>query len=586
MNKYNRNKLIKFDIFYKIISVAVSYPILLMIVKLALKFSGVKYLTNEYIYTFFSKPTTMLGVFLIMLLFLLNVSMEQQFIFAGYERLRTERMRIAYVIDNGFWGMKNILKPWNTLSLLLTGIIVITLNLAVAYNIIINVVNVKTYIAEGLKKSVDIRYIIVGILAVLLFITVMGIFTSCIMYDKKTSFCGAFRESFRISAGNLLKVLFYVTVYNIAVMAVVIILYAAISAIVIAGVNVLDLNKAGAAIYLTVIRYFSMFMNVALSLVSVPVTFVFISWMYGKFAVNEPGSRIDREKSYHSLAKFMIAASCILDIFYVYSSINDNHFKQIDFFRIVEITSHRGSSLSFPENTMLAFEQALEELADYIELDVRQTADGKFVIMHDENLKRTTGIDARVGELTQEQICSLNAGYDTEGVFSDVTVPSLEEVLEFASGKLIRLNIELKTASTDMNYAKELYQLLEEYDILDSCVITSSDYQILKEMKQLDENVETGYILSMAVGNYYDMEYIDFFSVNYRFVTSTMIYIMHSMGKEIHIWTLNNESDIRKYANMGADNIITDDPIFAREVVYSIDTPDIFVYVLNYVFGN
>ena len=105
-------------------------------------------------------------------------------------------------------------------------------------------------------------------------------------------------------------------------------------------------------------------------------------------------------------------------------------------------------------------------------------------------------------------------------------------------------------------------------------------------MKQLDEDIKTGYILSVAAGNYYDMEDVDFFSVNYRFVTSTMIYILHSMNKEIHIWTLNDADNILKFAGMGADNIITDDPILAREVIYSKDTPDVFVTVLNYVFGN
>lgn len=586
MNKYNKNKLIKFDIFYKIVSAAVFYPLLLVILKVTLKLSGIQYLTNEYIFKFVTKPATILGFFLVFLMLLLMINLEQQFIFAGFERLKTEKMRIAYVIDNGFSGMKNAIKPQNIVSLLLTGIIVLTLNLSVVYNITVNLVNVRTYVTEGLRKSVNVRYAIAGVFVWMLFITVIGIFTSCIMYDKKTCFIRAFAESFRLSMKNLGKIVFYVMVYNIAVMAVVIMLYTVISAVVIAGVNVLDLNKAGAAIYLTVIRYFSIFMNVVLSLVSIPATGFFISWLYQKYAGKMQGKRIDREKSYHSVVKYVIVAACILDVFYVYSAIHDNHFKQIDFLRSIEITAHRGSCISLPENTMAAFEQAAEDLTDYIEIDVRQTADGKFVIMHDENLKRTTGINAKVGELTQEQICSLNAGRDTEGVFPGVTVPSLEEVLEFAKRKLIRLNIELKTASTDKNYARELYKLLQEYGMAGTCVITSSDYKILKEMKELDENIETGYILSMAVGNFYDMEDVDFFSVNYRFVTTTMIYVMHSMGKDIHIWTLNDESDILRYVNMGADNIITDDPILAREVIYSKDAPDIFVYVLNYVFGN
>lgn len=586
MNRYNRNKLIKFDILYKVVAVAAAYPVLLIIMQLSLRLAGVKYLANEYILKFIMKPTTILALFIIILMALLIIHAEQQFIFAGYERLFKERMRIAYVIDNGFDSMKNAVRLRNIPSVFLTGVIVFTMNLAIIYNIIINVVNVKTYISESVKKNVDVRYFIAGILAVMFFITVVGIFTSCIMYDKKTSFFCAFRESFRLSIKNMGEITFFLILYNITILGIVILLYAVISVIVIAGVRVLDIDKLGAAIYLTVIRYFSTFMNAVLSLVSIPAAFIFISWLYKKYSGEMKGERIYSEKHYQWMVKFVIAASCLLDIFYVYSSMNNNYFKQIDLFRIAAITSHRGSSILQPENTMAAFEQAVEDFTDYIELDVRQTRDGKYVVMHDENLKRTTGVDAKVGELTQEEICSLNAGYDIEGEFPGVTVPAFEEVLEFVQGKLVRLNIELKTAATDKDYARGIYDLLYEYDLLDSCVITSTDYGVLKEMKQLDEDIETGFILSMAVGNYYDMEYVDFFSVNYRFVTSTMIDVLHSRGKEIHIWTLNNEDDILKYSNMGADNIITDNPILAREVIYSKDAPDIFVTVLDYVFGN
>ena len=588
MNKYNRNKMIKFELFYKIVSVAVLYPVLLTIMKLMLKLGDVPYLTNEYLYKFITKPTTIIGIIIVVFMVLLVTQLEQQFIYAGYERLHGERMRVAYILDNGFAGMKNAIKGVNLLSILLTGVIVLTMNLAVIINIIMNLVNIKVYIAEGLKKSIDIRYHMAGILVIMMFVTICGIFVSQIMYDKKTGFFRAFCESYGIAMKNIRKVAATIIGYNAALVVLMFLMYVLITAIVVLGVRILGINQLGAAIYLTVIRYFTVFLNIVLSLVCIPISFFWIIRLYEKCGNKLEGERIISRKQYHGRIKVVILVACVLDCFYIYSSMEENHFRQIDFFRTVEITSHRGSSSVLPENTMAAFEQAVEDFSDYIELDVRQTYDGKFVVMHDENLKRTTGVNMLVGELTQEQISEMDAAYGMEGAFEgmDVTVPTLEEVLAFTKGKMIRLNIELKTSKLDKDYATKFYELLVDYDMLDSCVITSSDYNVLKEMKQLDEDIKTGYILSVAAGNYYDMEDVDFFSVNYRFVTSTMIYILHSMNKEIHIWTLNDADNILKFAGMGADNIITDDPILAREVIYSKDTPDVFVTVLNYVFGN
>ena len=88
-------------------------------------------------------------------------------------------------------------------------------------------------------------------------------------------------------------------------------------------------------------------------------------------------------------------------------------------------------------------------------------------------------------------------------------VPSLEDVFEFMEGKFVRLNLDLKTSGTDRNYAENLYELMVEYDMTDRCVITSSDYEILKEIKIIDDDIKTGYILSMAVGKNYNMKYVD-----------------------------------------------------------------------------
>ncbi len=586
MNRYNRNNLLKVDLIYKLVTVAVCYPFLLIIFKLALKLSKVEYLTNEYIYKFLTRPTTVAAILLTAVLMCVVVTMEQQLVFAGYEILKKERKRASYLTENGILSMKNIFKPKNFPSVFISGIMVLTLNLGIVYNIVVNLTNIKNYLFVGFRKYIDMRFAFIGIVLIFVVVTVLGLFTSCIMYDRKCSFKEAFCASMHMTCRNPVKILAGIILYNIAVFVVILLLYIFITAVVAAVVAVFGIERTGVAVYLTAMHYFSDGMNIILTLISVPCSFLYTVYLYQKLGGTFQGKRDEENEEYREVIHAIIAVTMMMDLFFLFTILADNPFKLMDALDIARITAHRGSSMEYPENSMAAFEQAVRDLTDCIELDVRQTVDGGFVIMHDENLKRTTGVDRLVGELTKAEVCSLQVGYNLENAYPGETVPSLEEFLEFVRYKPVKLNIELKTASTDFDYAKSIYKILKEYGVLGSCYITSTDYNILKEMKLLDEDIETGYILSIAMGNYYDMEYVDFFSVNYRFVTNTMIYVLHHRGKEIHVWTLNNEEDIIKYTNMGVDNIITDEPLFARKIIYSKDTPDILKSVMDYVFGN
>lgn len=586
MNKYNRNNLIKVDLVFKLVSTAVLYPVFLIIFKAALKLSRVEYLTNEYIYQFIMKPATLIAILLIAGILSVAAALEQQLVYAGYETLKKEKKRASYITENAIWSMKNNWKAGNLPVFLLAGITVLTFNLSLIYYLIINIVNVKTYVAEGFRKYTDLRFAVLGIILILLVVTFLGLFTSCIMYDRKCSFREAFCASMHMTCHNPLKVIGGIVLYNIGIIALIVLLYIIITAAVAVFVALFGVQRTGMALYLTVMRYFRIGINILLTMVTVPCSFFHTVRLYGKMGGTLEGQRDEENEEYRKVIKVIVAVTLLMDVFFLINQLSGKPFKLMDALDITNITAHRGSCTEYPENSMAAFRQAVEDLSNYIELDVRQTADGKFVIMHDENLKRTTGVDKKVGEMTWQEISGLAVGYDLEGDFEGETVPSLEELLEFVQNKPVRLNIELKTAVTDSHYAEGIYALLTEYDMVDSCVVTSNDYDVLREMKLLDRNIETGYILSMAVGNYYDMEYVDFFSVNYRFVTSTMIYILHQRGKEIHVWTLNDEDDIVKYSNMGVDNIITDNPLLARHAIYSKDAPDVLKFVMDYVFGN
>ena len=102
----------------------------------------------------------------------------------------------------------------------------------------------------------------------------------------------------------------------------------------------------------------------------------------------------------------------------------------------------------------------------------------------------------------------------------------------------------------------------------EQCVITSVKLGYLERVKEMAPELRTGYILAAAYGTYYDNEYIDFISIRSSFVGRKLVEAAHEKGKAVHVWTVNSKTEIEQMKLLGVDNIITDYPVRAREILY------------------
>jgi len=238
------------------------------------------------------------------------------------------------------------------------------------------------------------------------------------------------------------------------------------------------------------------------------------------------------------------------------------------------ITAHRGASGDAPENTKASIALAIGQGADYAEIDVRLTADGIPVLLHDEALFRTTGVLNDVDKVTYEEVSSYDAGIRYSREFAGEKVPCLKEVLEDFGGD-IGFNIELKTKN-DKGLAHSVVRLIEENRLEESCIVTSMFYEQLEWVKELNPNVKTGYILSVLYGDVSECEAADFFSVRASYVTEELVKRAHAEGKEVHAWTVNREKELKRMKVVGVDNIITDKPAYAREIIQESKLADSF----------
>ncbi len=233
-----------------------------------------------------------------------------------------------------------------------------------------------------------------------------------------------------------------------------------------------------------------------------------------------------------------------------------------------------------PENTMAAIEAAMEEMADYSEIDVQTTADGIVVVCHDLNLKRVAGVDRRLGTMTYDQVSRLDVGSHFSPRFAGERIPTLEEVLEACKGRM-KLNIELKNIGNSSSLPEQVAALVREYGMEDQCVITSVKLGYLERVKEMAPELRTGYILAAAYGTYYDNEYIDFISIRSSFVGRKLVEAAHEKGKAVHVWTVNSKTEIEQMKLLGVDNIITDYPVRAREILYREETTETLMEYLK-----
>lgn len=273
-------------------------------------------------------------------------------------------------------------------------------------------------------------------------------------------------------------------------------------------------------------------------------------------------------KLYQHRKRIIAISLCVvIGVNFAYNIADRTGVMQMGLKQEVEVTAHRGYSSVYPENTIPAFKGAIEIGADWIELDVQETADGEVVVMHDSSLKRTTGVDKEVWETDYDEIRELDNGSWKDPKYQAVRIPTLEEALSVTRGK-IRLNIEIKPTGHEKHLEERVVELLRKMHMAETCVISSMKYDCLQKVKEIDPDITTVYITSVSYGNFNVLKYADGYSVESMTLTQRFINAAHKAGKEVYVWTVNSEDTLEKVIGMGADKVITDDPVMAQKIIY------------------
>ena len=238
-----------------------------------------------------------------------------------------------------------------------------------------------------------------------------------------------------------------------------------------------------------------------------------------------------------------------------------------------KIYAHRGASgwdtKYAPENTMPAFEKAIEMGADGIELDVQLTKDGVIVICHDERIDRTSDGIGWLKDYTLKELREFSFS-KTHPEYGDIKIPTLREFLEFMAPTGRGLNIELKTGVIYYDGLEEkTAAMVEEFGMNDRVIYSSFNHYSLKLLKHIIPKARIGLLMGqnfVDVPGYTTMMQAEAVHPNYQHIDKAYIDNCHDNGIKVNTWTIDPIVDLKRFCEYGVDIIITDCPDNGRKI--------------------
>ncbi len=230
---------------------------------------------------------------------------------------------------------------------------------------------------------------------------------------------------------------------------------------------------------------------------------------------------------------------------------------------MVANVAHRGASGSYPENTLTAFQKALEIGVDEIELDLHSTRDGRLVVMHDAAVDRTTDGTGAIGELTLAEIKALDAGGGFAEQFRGERVPTWEEALDLVQGK-VELNVHLKEGGApDGNYERKVAKALQDFRMVDDSILACSDGSV-RIFSGIDSRIECRIFRAQRTPEEYIRKSVEMglrtMQPGRDITTPDFVRKAHAAGRIVHVFHADTPEDMRAFIEIGVDGILTNYP--------------------------
>jgi glycerophosphoryl diester phosphodiesterase len=239
------------------------------------------------------------------------------------------------------------------------------------------------------------------------------------------------------------------------------------------------------------------------------------------------------------------------------------------------VFAHRGACKVAPENTLSAFEAAIGSGADGVELDVQYSSDGHLVVIHDLTLEALTNGSGRVMAHTLGALRVLDAGSHFGPEFAGARIPLLNEVLDLTRGKML-VNIELKTPDTgSAGLGADVVAAVRAHGMADQVVVSSFNPFALRRAKLAGPEIECALLVAHDLPGWMrwgvTRRYSRADGVHPESVMVDKAYVTwaRSVRLPVRVWTVDDETEMRRLLALGVDAVITDVPDRMIEIIKS-----------------
>lgn len=587
--------LILFEILWKLVTLLVIAPACAGLIQLAIHLAKLKYLTTSNLLQFLRSPWTILLLAVLLLLAALYTLFEIAAVCTCFRQSRFQKVRttLGRMVRSGLQSVLHFFRgggPFLVLHLL----VLIPLMQFSATSGIFTAMGIPDFLAYYMTKKEFLLPIYVAAIILCCLLSVRWVFSSVLFTQNQCSYRSARATSVQLVRGHFWQTFFSVLVWNCCYFAALLVFLCMITVVVLMVIRATGSNDLIMSQAMRILKLLIQIVLWSFSFFATPICMAHLTALLEKRCVQMPevvlpepvplsrSAKPFRRSTAVLTACCFTAAALGLNLSYVYSVFTGKANFRLALFQNPTVMAHRGLSADAPENTLYAFSDAISVGADFIELDVQQTRDGVLVVMHDSNLKRTTGVNKDIWDVDYADIQNLDAGSWFDPAYANARIPTLEETLQFVD-KRAKLNIEIKpTKHGSDTLEQDVAELITQYQYTDACYVTSFSYGSLKKVKEANPEIRTGYLMSVAYGQFYSLKYADAFSLNKVFVTSQVVNAAHQQGKQIFAWTVNSMSEVRSLCNLHVDSIITDDPVMVQNVISRDSTGETLRSVLDY----
>lgn len=563
--KYNIKSTIIFELFYKLICLFLFIPINYNILNKFLNDIGAYNITNKDLIKLGLTSEGIVYIIIVLIISFIGIFIEIGILtYLAYNSHEKKKANFLEGTINAFSIFPKVPSIYMICIILISGVIGPLTGIGI-YSSLITRFTVPAFIKVALFKTLTGKIIYWTCIVFLILLLLRWVLAIPIMIIENVTFKEAFKNGLSIYKKNRIKIILNTLIWTILNYAIRFALLGGIVYISTILLGKFEGNYISSSMIMSIGLVMFFIVYITLSVITLPLFISFLVELYYRLRFYDINERIFVPIDYYknnkvyswllknrhrlvvlTLAIFVIISSSMGLAAILNNAINKN----------VKITAHRGSSLTAPENSISAIKNAISEGADYVEIDVMTTKDDEVVVFHDSTLKRMAGINNSIKDMTLSEVREIDIGSQFSEEFAGEKIPTFKEVLRASKDK-IKINIELKVKKKDDPLPEKVVDLLKKYEMEDQVIVSSQDYESLQKIKEVDPLINVGFILTLGIGDFTKMN-VDFVSVEYQMLKKDLVYGMHALGKEVHVWTINDKKRAENAMKLGADNIITD----------------------------